>query len=168
MNLKQLFLIFALLLPLTAVASGPGRKVSRSEVSSIISEYRHYDGVEVVKLGWLATAALKGVVRHAGNDEDTRQIREALRGIKSVTVLEYEDASPDVRHRLNSRIAHALDGRELLMEAKDSDASLQIFGVVDESTGTIRDFILNTPGNCALICLFGSLPMETVSTMMSR
>ena len=166
--MKKLLLIFALLLPLTAVAAGPGRQVSRSEVSSIISEYRHYDGVEVVKLGWLATAALKGVVRHAGNDEDTRQIREALRGIKSVTVLEYEDASPDVRHRLNSRIAHALDGRELLMEAKDSDASLQIFGVVDESTGTIRDFILSTPDNCALICLFGTLSMETVGKMMAQ
>ena len=168
MNLKQLFLIFALLLPLTAVAAGPGRKVSRSEVSSIISEFRHYDGVEVVKLGWLATAAIKGVVRHAGNDEDARQIREALRGIKSVTVLEYENAAPDVRYRIKSRITHALDGRELLMEAKDSDASVQIFGIVDESTGTVRDFILSTPDNCALICLFGTLSMETVGKMMAQ
>ena len=166
--MKKILLIIALLLPLTAVAAGPGRKVSRSEVSSIISEFRHYDGVEVVKLGWLATAAIKGVVRHAGNDEDARQIREALRGIKSVTVLEYEDAAPDVRYRIKSRITHALDGRELLMEAKDSDASVQIFGVVDESTGTIRDFILSTPDNCALICLFGSIPMEAASQMMTR
>lgn len=166
--MKKLLLIIAFLLPLTASAARPVKSVSRGEVASIISEFRRYDGVEVVRMGWLGTALVRGIIRRAGQDEDIQEIRRALRGVKGVTVLEYESAAPDVRYRLTDRIAKALDGRELLMEAKDDGDKVQIFGILDDATGTVRDFVLHVPNSCALICLFGSVPADAVSKMAAR
>ena len=47
--MKKLILILALLIPLAASAARP-KSVSRTEITSIISDFRHYDGVEVVRL----------------------------------------------------------------------------------------------------------------------
>ncbi len=169
MNLKKFFLIFALLLPLTASAARPARRVSQSELASIVTEFRQYEGVEVVRLGRLGTMAVKGILRHAdADDPDTRELSRALRGIKGVTILEYDDASEEVRERLVRRIGRAVRHGELLMEAKDGGSTMQVFGFVDESTGTVRDFVLHTPDSHALICLFGTLPMEAVGKLMAQ
>ena len=169
MNLKKFLLIFALLLPLTVTAARPHRNVSSAEVSSIISDFRHYDGVEVVNLGRLGTALVRGVLRHVDDeDDDTRELRHALRGIKGVAIMSYEDASEEVRSKIEHRLARAMKGRELLMEAKGDGESVQIFGVMDETKGAVRDFVMHVPSSSALICLFGSIPMEAVSKLATR
>ena len=53
------------------------------------------------------------------------------------------------------------------MEAKDDDASMRIFGVVDEKTGTVRDFVLHSPDGGTLICIFGSISMDAVSKVLA-
>ena len=169
MNLKKFLLIFALLLPLTATAARPHRNVSSAEVTSIISDFRHYEGVEVVNLGRLGTALARGVLRHVDDgDDDTRELRHALRGIKGVAIMSYEDASEEVRSKIERRLDHAMKGRELLLEAKDDGESVQIFGVMDDAHGTVRDFVMHVPSSGALICLFGSIPMEAVSKISVR
>lgn len=167
--MKNVILILALLLPLAASAGRPVKRVSQTELSSIVTEFRQYEGVEVVRMGRLGTMLVKGLLRHVDEDDaEVREFRKAIRGIKGVTVLEYDDAPEEVRERLNRRIARAIRHGELLMEAKDGDTSVQIFGFVDESTGTVRDFVLHTPDSHALICLFGNLSMDAVGKLMAR
>ena len=169
MNLKKLLLLFSLLLPLTVSAARPTKTVSRTELSSIFSDFRRYDGVEVVRLGRIATGAVKGVIRLAGkSDPDVREALSAVKGLKSLTVLEYDDCDPAVRERIEQRISHALRNGELLMEARDGGTSMQMFGVVDDAAGTVRDFVIHAPSNCALICLFGTLSMDTLTQMMAE
>ena len=91
-----------------------------------------------------------------------------MRGLKKLTVLEYDDAAPEVKARLSTRIAQALDGSELLMEAKDGGSALQVFGVVDDANALVRDFVVHAPNDCALICLFGSMSMDTLSKLMAE
>jgi len=167
--MKKYLLILLLLLPLTASAARPQKKVSQAEVSSIVSEFRHCDGVEVVRLGWLGTALVKGVAVHVDDEDgDMREIRRALRGIKGVTVMAYEDASPEVRERLNRRLSRVLDKREVLMEVKDDGETVQIFGVLDEATGLVRDIVFHSPSEGALICMFGSLPMDIIGKIAAQ
>lgn len=168
--MKKFLLIFALLIPLVASAARPAKSVSRSEIASIISDFRHYDGVEVVRLGRLATGALKGIIRTAGisdPDPDTRQALQLIQGLKGLTVLEYEDAPSDIRYRLDRRIERALQKSELLMEAKDGDSMMRMFGVVDDASGSVRDFVIYVPDSSSLICLFGRMSLETLKTVMA-
>ena len=54
------------------------------------------------------------------------------------------------------------------MEVTDEGDQMQIYGLYDERTDVVRDFVLYTPSECALICLFGSISMDTVSRMMNN
>lgn len=166
---KRILLLIAFLLPLAASAAQPSRTLSKTELASIVSEFRRYDGVEVVKLNRLATGAVKGVIRLAAkSDPDAREALRTMRGLKKLTVLEYDGAAPEVKARLNTRIAQALDGSELLMEAKDGSSAVQIFGVVDDANSLVRDFVVHAPNDCALICLFGSMSMDILGKLMAE
>ena len=168
MNRLLFFLTFALL-PLAASAARPSRTVSKTELASIVSEFRGYDGVEVVRLNRLTTGVVKGFIRMAAkSDPDAREAFGLMRGLKRLTVLEYDEAAPEIRNRINTRIAQALDGSELLMEAKDGDSALQIFGIVDDANGLVRDFVVHAPNDCALICLFGSMSMDSLTKLMAE
>ncbi len=164
MNPKIILLFLCLLLPLAASAGTPAKKVSKTKVTSVIAEARRYEGVEVVRLGRVATAALKGLVRAASReDPDAREALQLMRGVKNLTVLDYDDCAPAVRERLARRLDEALGGSELLMEAKESGGtSMQMFGILDEQTDLVRDFVIHAPSEGALICIFGSIPMDVL------
>lgn len=167
--MKKFLLLIALLLPLAASAARPAKRVSRSEVASIVSDFRHCKGVEVVKMGWLGTALLRGLAVHMDErDADMQALRNVFRGLRNVTVLEYEGAAPDIRARLDKRIALALGRSELLMEAHDGGTGMQLFGVVDEATGMVHDLVMRAPDDCTLICLFGSISMDAVGKLMAE
>lgn len=165
--MKKLLLLLTLaLLPLAAAARTGGDPVPKSQLNAVVSEFRHYDGVEVVKLGRLATAAIRGVVRlSAASDPDARQALALMRGVKRLNVLEYENCTPEVRERINRKLTQVLNGSELLMEAKDGSSAMRMFGVVDERSGAVRDFVIHDPGSCALICIFGSIPMDALGKL---
>ena len=168
--MKKLLILFVLtLLPLAASASRPvNRTVSKARLTALISEMRGYDGVEAVRLGALPTAAIKSILRAtARRDEDAREALKLLRGVRRVSVLDYEDCSPAVRERIADRLDRALVRSELLMEAKGDDSAMQIFGVVDEKTGTVRDFVLHAPDDYTLICIFGSISMDAVGKVLA-
>ena len=166
--MKKILLILTLLVPLTATAARP-KSVSRTEIASIISDFRRYDGVEVVKLGRLAAGALKGVIGAvAVTDPDTREALKLIEGLKGLTVLEYEDAPKDIRYRIDRRIERALQKCELLMEAKDGETQMRMFGSVDDASGTIRDFVIYVPDSSSLICLFGKMSLDVLQKAMAN
>jgi hypothetical protein len=167
--MKKYLLILLLLLPLTASAARPAKRVSQAELSSIVSEFRHADGVEVVKLGRLATALVRGAAAHIDDEDgEVRELRRALRGIKGVTVMEYGGAAPDVRERLSRRLSRVLDKREVLMEVKDDGEKVQIFGLLDDASGLVQDIIFFAPHECTLACLFGTLPLDFVGKIAAQ
>ena len=161
---KTITILCFLVLSLSAMA---GKNVSKTQLATLVSEYRQYDGVELVQLGSLDTSALKTVIRiSAKNDPDAAEALQLLNGIRRLTVFEYEDCSPAVKEKITRKLNRILNGSELLMEAKDGDDSMRMYGVVDEKGDTVRDFILHTPGSCALICIFGKVSMKALSKMM--
>ena len=169
--MKRLFLYFFLLLPLAATAAAPEGRVPKTRISQFITEYRHCEGVEVVRLGRVSTAALKGVIRVAArkeNDPDARDFLKLIRNVKGLYVFEYEDCKPALRDKINRRLNRLLTDSDLLMEASDEGERMQIYGLYDERTEAVRDFVLFSPSECALICLFGSIPMDTVSSILKE
>lgn len=167
--MKKYLLILTLLFPLAAFAAEPAKSVSRTEITSIISEFRHYDGVEVVRIGRIGTAAIKALIRTtARQDPEAREALDLVRGVRKLTVLQYEDCDPEVREQLSRRLRHALEGSDLLMEARDSGSSMRIYGVVDDVTGDVSDFVLHAPHDCALIFIAGKVSADTLGKMLSN
>ncbi len=165
--MKRILLIAALLLPLLAPAAFGGN-ISKNQISTFISECQRYEGVEVVQLGGLATMALKATLKLATVDDP--QAREALKlitGIKRISVLSYESCAPAVQAKISRRLDRILDGGDLLMEAKDGNDLMQIYGVVDEKTGTVRDFVMHNPSGSSMVCIFGSIPIEKLAKIVS-
>lgn len=138
--------------------------VSKASLMALINDARSYDGVEVVKIGGLGTAALKSLIKFGAlvDDEDARNAMEIIKGINKFVVLEYEGCNAADRTHINARIKEALNGSELLMEVKDGDDNMQMYGVVDDDSSVVRDFVMFDSQGCALVCLFGHIRVDAV------
>mgnify|MGYP002623084024 CR=1 FL=1 len=166
--MKRLILIISILLPLQAFAAPEGNAVSKSRITAALSEIRNCPGAELVSLGRFQAAALRGVIRlAAAGDPDAREALRLMKGIHGITVLDFEDCSAADKSRISRRLDRALSGSEVLMEASDGGERMRIYALVDESTDTVRDFVLYAPSDCALICIFGSISMDAISKIVA-
>lgn len=168
---KLIILLFLLLLlPLATFAGGRSyRTVPRARLNSIVSEFRHFEGVETFHLGWFATAAAKSVARVAASaDEDSRKAMALLNGVKDFTFLEYSDCDDSLRDRISRRIARALDGCELLMEMHDDGSGMQLYGTLDDRSGRVRDIVLFNAADCSLVYVLGNVSMEAVGRLLAN
>ena len=153
----RLLLIISILLP-----------VSKASITSVISDCRNCEGVEFVHLGRAATGALKIAVRlSAIDDPDAREALRLMRGIHGISILDYSSCSSGDKNRITRRLERALTGSEKLIETSDDGSKMSIYGVVDDEAGTVRDFVLYTPSDNALICIFGSISMDAIAKIAS-
>lgn len=167
--MKRIILILAIMtLPLLADAANQ-KKTSQnaSQLVSVINQYTLNEGFHVVRLGSLATGMVKSVIRKAADksDPDERAMLDLISGIKRVAIVEYEDCSTDIKNRFSSKVERLLSDENLLMSAKDSGETVKIYGFVSEDGGKMTDFILHAPSSGALICLFGSISIDTLSAL---
>lgn len=170
--MKKTFLAIALvLLTVTALADSPKKSVRQESLISLINEYSFHDGFEVVRVGSLGTAAIKGAAKIAAlvdnDDPDIREMVKILNGVKKLAVVEYEECDDKVRDKFNRKLERLLESSDLLMEAKDDEDILRMYGVVTEDSSTVKDFVLYVPSDCALICLFGSISLDSLSKFMN-
>ena len=167
--MKRIFFLLFLLAPLAGAAASPEGRIPKTQLTNVIADYRHNEGVEVVRLGSLATGAVKGVVRIASvHDPDARDALRLMKGVKSLYVFDYASCKPTLRERINQRLNRVFRNTELLMEVSDENDRMQIFGLYDEQSDAVRDFVLYTPSECTLICIFGTVSMDTVSRVMAN
>ena len=160
---KTIAILIILLLPMMGWA---GKNVRKGQLASFISEYRHVEGVECVRLGTLATSAIKTAIRlSAKDDPDSRQALQVIGGVRRLMVFDYEDCSAGVKDKINWRISRILRNSELLMEVKDGNDNMQMYGVIEDDGESVKDFVLYTPDSCALICIFGKFSMDTLSKL---
>ena len=166
------FITLVLLLAVCATGfagAGTGKGVPKEQLLSLVREYRHKDGVDVVSIGALGTSLARSVAKIAVRiDGDTEAVNalKLANGINRVCVVDYEDCAPEVRDSFKSKLEKALSQSELLMEVKDSEDHVRMFGVVNDDASRIKDFVIFVPNDCALVCLFGSIPMEAVGKIV--
>lgn len=166
---KAIIVLAFLLVPVMTFALVPGGKISKVKVSSLVSQYRGKQGVEVIEIGRLGTALLKGVAAMAdGNDKDTREALTALKGIKGLTIISYEDAEAVLKQKINGKVEKMLKGVELLMEAKDDGETMRIYGTFNEKTGKVSDVGIFSPTDGTFIFLTGSFNLEDISKATAK
>lgn len=164
--MKKLLLVLGLMVPMLAAAATFGNRASKNRIGSFIADCRHYEGAEVVHLGTFATKVGKGVLKVASiDDPEAREMLKMIKGVKSLYVFNYEDCSNGVKEKVNKRLEKMLEGSEMLLEAKDGDDKVKIYGIVDDNGEKVSDFILHTPSDCAVICILGSISTEAIAKL---
>lgn len=144
----------------TVCCSGAGK--NPSEVSSLAHEYSRKDGFEVISVGKILLNALGAAARIEADEED-RAALDAFKGIRKLTVVDFEDASGPDKASFCNRVDKLLQGMELILEAKDSGDVVKIYGRDDGSK--LHDIIIYCPEE-ALICVNGSIAMEDIGRLM--
>ena len=166
---KLLVLLLLVTLPLAVFAGRPATRTNNARLSALIAECRQYDGAEVVNLGWFGTSLVKGAIRISADcDPDTRAALQLLKGVKRFGVLDFSDCVQAARERISNKIARLLDRSEVLMEFKEDDTHMCIYGLLDEASGTIRDVFLYDAESCVLMYMNGAISMDAVGTLMAN
>lgn len=152
-------------------AATEGKKVPRSEIKSIVDDFKRYDEFEGLSIGKFWLNLFKGVAKVSADDEeDKEEVQALLKTMKSVDrliVADYEDCSAEVKAKFNARMSKALDGVELLMEAKDEGELVRIYGYVDKDGTEIKDLVIFSPEEGEFVCMFGTLRMEQLEGMVN-
>lgn len=162
---KLILIIIVIAVPFAGFARNDGNSVPADRLMSLISSYRGERGFEVVKIGSFGTSLLKSAMKLSmsmENDEDIRKAMDIMKGVRKMAVVEYDGCDPETRRTFNSKLEKLLGNANILLEAKDGDETVRIYGMMDPDGNEIRDFIMHTPEDGALICLFGSLPVDTI------
>lgn len=162
--MKRMIIIIALsLVPLLGWAGDRG--VQCSKLSSVISEFRACDGFEVVRVGRIGTSAMKAITRIAlrDGDQEAKAFLDLAKDINKIAIVDYEDCCDSDRDAFNRKIGRLLKDDCLIMEAKDGGDVVKIYGVSDDRNAQISDFVLFAPSDCALVCIFGRIPIEAIS-----
>ena len=170
--MKKTFLTIALvMLTVAAFAASPKRSVSQESLVSLVNEYSLYDGFEVIKVGSLGTAALRGVAKVAAaadrEDPEVRELVKMLNGIKKMAIVDYSECDDKARDKFDKKLERLLSSSDLLMEAKDEEDTVRIYGLVSDDASTVKDFVMYVPSESALICLFGSISLDSLSKFMN-
>ena len=156
-------------------AQDSGKKVPRTEINALVNDFRHYDEFESINLGRFMTS----IIRKAGaisiySDDMDRQEREqtkaafdAMKSIKGMTIVDYEDCSPKIKEKFNNRMTALLEGVELLMSAKDDEDSVYIYGYVTGNGSKVKDLVLFSPDDGTLLCLYGTIDMDKIGQIVA-
>lgn len=160
---RKLFTLLAVILATMCLCTEM-MAVTKNRLMALVQDVKSYDGVELVKVGSLGTAAIKALVKLGAviDDEDARNALDIIKGINKVVILDYEDCDDAVKAKIASRAASALEGSDLLMEVKDGEDHMQMYGVVEGDGSEVSDFVMYDSEGCALICLFGRINVDTV------
>ena len=143
--MKKLLVTLTILLTGTLLWAGVPAKVQ-----TLMNEYKHHDGFDHVSIGPLGMTLMKGIVLSDKDlDAEDRAALGAFESIRRLTILDFEDAQADVKARFISKLRHILNGMDLILETKDSDSRLSIYGVDDGRT--VRDCILFDPDGTLLV-----------------
>ena len=172
MKMRRILIVITLTMMSVACFAGRGSDAVRQDkLLELIREYSDEDGFDVVQIGALGTSAIKNIVRMASSVDDDPDLKDAMkiiRGIRKIAVVDYEDCLEEARQVFDKRLGKLLDNCDMLLETKDSEDSVRMYGVIDDDSEEVNDFIMYIPSDSKLICLFGTIKLDAVVRILEE
>ena len=154
-----IFIIITLLPSLGTSLSADSKEMSK--VNILVKEYSLEPDFQVLSFGRLGLNFVRALIK-----ADTRALLAAVRNVKRITIASYEDCNSSVKERFAARLSRILNKDTLLLQAKDSGETVEIYGDTFSSEDAVTDLIINAPASGALICIKGSIPMSEVARIL--
>ncbi len=143
----------------------PG-KVNTGAVTELISDYRLEEGFEVMSVGGLGLGLIRMMAKVSVETEEDKAAIEIMDHLKKIIVVDYDEVEASRKASFERKINAILDKAEKIMEVKDEDDVVNIYGTGSGDGDRINDIIIYTPGECALICLFGSISSQKIADLI--
>lgn len=154
--------LLTLILALATLASAWAGKPS--QLIRLARQYKGVDGFEMLFLGPMGTALLKGTVSLSGNlDKEDRAALKAFTDIRRFTLIDFEDIPADKKASFTAKVERILKGMDLILEAKDDGEILRIYGI--DKGKRLKDCILYSSDGTLLVTS-GSIGLEQLGQLM--
>ena len=142
------------------------KHVNTDNVINTISEYKQTSGVQIISVGKLGLGLAKVVANLSAESEEDKAALAILNGINKVVVVNYEDAAAAEQKELSSRFSNLFKGAEKILEIKDEDKVINIYGTSGNEEKTIDDLMIFIPEDYTLICVLGSISAERIADLI--
>lgn len=139
-----------------------------TRLQALINSYKGEEGIEVLNIRRPMLNLLKVAAFHSDEDEDTKAFIQMLKGIKRITIVDYDDSSPEIKSEFSSKLSKILSKEDLLMEAKEDGDHVKIFGILSEDGSTIKDIILHETDGGTLISVIGTIRLDQIDLLMKQ
>lgn len=160
-------LLFGIFLCVTAMSTVDARNgIKEAGLKKAISEFDSKEGVYVINLGPLGTSLARTIAKAAVKTTEDKQAEAALNSIKNLkkaTVVVFEDSEQAVKDNFRKKFDRVLPEDSLLMEVRDEEDTVHIYGTVDEDASVVKNLILYVPGDCVLLYLEGKLSIDSLA-----
>ena len=157
--------IFVLLMLVLSV-SGLAKTRTSTSIISIINDFRSEPGCDVVSVGNLGLDLIKIIGKLSVDSKEDKDVLSVFDGINKILVVDYEEMETAKRQELNSRFANVLDGMEKIIEVKDEEDTLLVYGTTGKDGDSLKDVIVYIPEDCALICFWGSVDFDKIADLI--
>lgn len=142
------------------------KHINTDFVINTISEYKQTSGVQIISVGKLGLGLAKVVANLSAESEEDKAALAILNGINKVVVVNYEDAAAAEQKELSSRFSNLFKGAEKILEIKDEDKVINIYGTSGNEEKTIDDLMIFIPEDYTLICVLGSISAERIADLI--
>ena len=148
------------------VSIAANRNVDTRNIINTISDYRHVSGVQVISVGKLGLGLAKVVANLSAESEEDKAALAILNGINKVVVVNYEDATSGKQKELNSKLSKLFNSAEKIIEVKDEEDTVNIYGTSVNRGESIDDLMIFIPEDYTLICILGSISAERIADLI--
>lgn len=163
--------MMTLTLAMPVSVSAQSSKNSGKAVSAILEQYRKSEGFEYIKIGAVATSALRTMMKAnaaTSGDKDARRTLRLFDGVKNLTVSDFSDCSSRVKSEITRKLDSALASYDVLIELKDGKDGAVLYGLVDDATSKMEDLLIYAPSEDAIICFFGTFKTDDIAAILSE
>ncbi|MGM9787645.1 MAG: DUF4252 domain-containing protein [Candidatus Cryptobacteroides sp.] len=155
--MKKIFAVLALIL---VGALGLWAKNDIDSLTKLAKEYQNKEGFEVVNLSGFSFSVIRALSAFSDADDESEEALKMLKGVKSMLVVDYEEAKKKDKDSFNAKADAIFKDMELLMEAQDEGELVRMYGQISKDGKTLSDFVIYSPGEGALVCFKGKIAMD--------
>lgn len=151
---------------LAGVSAREKNNISTDSVIALIKEHKGKPGFETVSVGKIGMGLVKIILSTEADDPEAKAVLDMMKGIDKFIVVNYEDAQVADRNAFGTKLNRLFDGTEKIIEVKDGEDEVNIYGTSVNGGESIDDIMIYIPSDCTLICVLGSISADRIADII--
>ena len=164
--MKKIIFVTLCLLTASFASIAANQNTDAKNIISTVSAYQNVTGVEVISVGKLGLGLAKGIANLSAESKEDRAVLAIMNGINKLVLVNYEDAEAGKQKELNSKLSKLFNNSEKILEFKDEEETINIYGTSVNGGKSIHDLMIFIPEDYTLICALGSIRAERIADLI--